>query len=493
MAPNLFPSEKSPPLLPVKDIPGNYGTPFFSPIKDRLDYYYFKGHDAFFQSKINLYGSTVFRTNMPPGPFMASNPRVIAVLDANSFPILFDVSKVEKKDVFTGTYMPTTKLTGGYRVCSYLDPSEPAHAKIKQLLFTLLASRKDAVIPAFRSAFADQLFAAVDSKLASSGRADFNAINDEISFDFLGEAYFGARPSKVGAASGLAGKATTWLSLQLAPLASNIVTKYLPWFIEDLLLHTFPIPSFVAKPGYKDLCAYFQSAGTAVFEAAGKLGLSRDEACHNILFATSFNSYGGLKVFFPSLFKYLAASGIELHARLAAEVRAAVAAAGENGRLTLAALEKMELVKSVVYEVLRIDPPVQFQYAHAKQDFVIESHVAAFQVRKGEMLFGYQPFATRDPVVFGPNADKFVPDRFVGDGAKLLRYVWWSNGPETEDPTVGNKQCAGKNFVVLVARLLVAELFLYYDTFTAEVGTSALGAQIFITSVTKAKAKAQLI
>lgn len=43
------------------------------------------------------------------------------------------MDKVEK-DLFIGTHMPSTFLTGGYCVCSYLDPSEPTHTKVKQLL-----------------------------------------------------------------------------------------------------------------------------------------------------------------------------------------------------------------------------------------------------------------------------------------------------------------------------------------------------------------------
>jgi hydroperoxide dehydratase len=68
---------------------------------------------------------------MPPGPFISQDPNVIVLLDAKSFPVLFDSSKVEKKDLFTGTYTPSLALTGGYRVLSYLDPSEPNHAKLK--------------------------------------------------------------------------------------------------------------------------------------------------------------------------------------------------------------------------------------------------------------------------------------------------------------------------------------------------------------------------
>ncbi|TVU25732.1 hypothetical protein EJB05_28237, partial [Eragrostis curvula] len=209
------------------------------------------------------------------------------------------------------------------------------------------------------------------------------------------------------------------------------------------------------------------------------------EACHNLLFATTFNSYGGLKVLLPGLLANVARAGEKLHVRLAAEIRAAVAEAG--GKVTFAALEKMELAKSVVWESLRLDPPVKFQYGHAKTDLLVESHDGVFQVKQGEMLFGYQPCATKDARVFGPTAREFVGDRFVGEeGRKLLKYVYWSNGRETEDPSLDNKQCPGKNFVVQVARLFLVELFLRYDTFSAEVGTELLGAEVVFTAVTRA-------
>ncbi|RRT49568.1 hypothetical protein B296_00040337 [Ensete ventricosum] len=462
----------------VKEIPGSYGAPFVSSIRDRLDFYYFQGPDKYFQARVDRYHSTVVRLNVPPGPFMASDPRVVAVLDAKSFPVLFDVSKVEKKNVFTGTYMPSTSLTGGYRVCSYLDPSEPSHAKVKQLLFDVLASRKDAVIPAFRSNFA-ALFQTMESQLASAGKSDFNKLNDNTSFDFLGEAYFGVRPSSTELGGTGPTKSTKWLFLQLCPL----MTLGLPKILEELLLHTFPLPSLIAKSDYKALYKYFSDAAGSALDSVEKLGLSREEACHNLLFATVFNSYGGMKVLLPGILGWLAKADESLHARLAKEIRAAVA--GEGGKVTLNAVEKMELTRSVVYEALRMDPPVKYQYGKAKQDLVIESHDAAYQVKKGEMIFGYQPLATRDPKVFD-KAEQFIGDRFLGDeGKKLIKYVVWSNGPETETPSVANKQCPGKELVVLVGRLLVVEFFLRYDTFTADVGTILLGSQVTVTSLTK--------
>ncbi|KAG8074117.1 hypothetical protein GUJ93_ZPchr0006g45735 [Zizania palustris] len=463
-------------VLPSRPVPGSYGVPFISAVRDRLDFFYLQGEDKYFESRAERYGSTVVRLNVPPGPFIARDPRVVALLDAKSFPVLFDVTKVEKRNVFTGTFMPSTSLTGGYRVLSYLDPSEPNHAKVKQLLFSLLASRKDAVVPAFRSNFG-KLFDTVEEQIVSNGKSDFTGLNDTASFEFIGEAYFGVRPSESSAlGTGGPAKAAKWLLWQICPIA----TLGLPMIVEEPLLHTVPLPPFLVSSDYKALFKYFSAAASKALDTAESLGLPREEACHNLLFATVFNSYGGFKRLLPGILSRLARADKKLHEKLAREIRKAVADAG--GKVTLAALEKMELTKSVVWETLRVDPPVKFQYGRAKADLQIESHDASYSIKKGEMLFGYQPCATRDTRVFGPTAGQFVGDRFVGEqGRKLLKYVFWSNGPETESPSVDTKQCAGKNLVVLVGRLLLVELFLRYDTFTADVG-----AKVVITGVTKA-------
>ncbi|CAA2940925.1 allene oxide synthase 3-like [Olea europaea subsp. europaea] len=91
------------PRSDIREIPGGYGVPFFGPIKDRLDYYYGQGEVEFLRARMKNYNSTVFRCNMPPGPFLAQNPQVICLLDAISFQILFDDSMVEKKNVLDGT------------------------------------------------------------------------------------------------------------------------------------------------------------------------------------------------------------------------------------------------------------------------------------------------------------------------------------------------------------------------------------------------------
>ncbi|CAN1273661.1 Allene oxide synthase, chloroplastic [Linum perenne] len=465
--------------LPIRKIPGDYGLPGVGPIQDRLDYFYNQGREEFFKSRQQKYQSTVYRVNMPPGPFISNNPRVIVLLDGKTFPVLFDMSKVEKRDLFTGTFMPSTELTGGYRILSYLDPSESNHTKLKQLLFNLIKNRRDYVIPEFSSSFTD-LFEVVEYDLATKGKAGFNDPNEQAAFNFLSRAFFGVKPIDTPLGKDAPSLISKWVLFNLAP----ILSVGLPKEVEEATLHSVRLPPMLVQNDYHRLYEFFTSAAGSVLDEAEKSGISREEACHNILFAICFNSWGGFKILFPSLMKWIGRAGLELHTKLAKEIRSAIQSTG-GGKITMGAMEQMPLMKSVVYEALRIEPPVALQYGKAKKDFILESHEAAYQVKEGEMLFGYQPFATKDPKIFD-RPEEFVADRFVGDGEKMLQHVMWSNGPETETPSLANKQCAGKDFVVMAARLFVVELFKRYDSFDIEVGTSSLGASITLTSLKRA-------
>ncbi|XP_068462149.1 allene oxide synthase 3-like [Phaseolus vulgaris] len=467
--------------LPLKPIPGSYGFPFFGPIIDRHNYFYHEGRDNFFAARVRRHNSTVIRTNMPPGPFIASDPRVVALLDGASFPILFDNQKVQKLDVLDGTFMPSTKFTGGFRVCAYLDTAEPNHELIKGFFLQALARRKDAVLPLFRNCLGES-FAEIEEQMSKNKKADFNGVFSQASFNFIFRLFCDNKdPSQTNLASKGPKLVDTWLLFQLAPLATLGLPKIFN-YIEDFLIRTLPFPACITKSGYNSLYDAFKTHATALLDEAQKLGLDRDEACHNVVFTAGFNAYGGLKNQFPVLLKWVGLAGEKLHEELAREVRRVVNA---EGGVTLNALEKMPLVKSVVYEMLRIEPAVPYQYARAREDLVVRSHDASFEVKKGEMLFGYQPFATKDPRIF-EDAEVFVARRFVGEGEKLLKHVLWSNGKETEEPSVSNKQCPGKNLVVLLCRLLLVELFLRYDTFEFEFKQSGFGPSVTITSLTKA-------
>ncbi|XP_075494262.1 allene oxide synthase 3-like [Primulina tabacum] len=464
----------------LQNIPGNYGNPFLGPIVDRYKYYYTQGEVEFFKSRMKKYQSTVFRCNMPPGPFMARNPRVICLLDALSFQTLFDNSKVEKKNVLDGTFMPSTAFTGGYRACAFLDPSEPNHAALKGLFLSVLAKKHDTFIPIYRQALST-MFSGLEEEFSTKGSAYFNDLSDRMSFEFVFRFFCDKHPSETPIGSDGPKLVDLWLLGQLHPLIT-LGLKYFPNFLEDLLLHTFPLPFCLVKSKYKKLYDAFYSSACSILDEAEKVGLKRDEACHNLVFLAGFNAYGGMKTLLPALIKWVGAAGEDLHRRLRDEIRDVVKA---EGGVTVAALNKMTLTKSTVYEALRIEPPVPYQYGNAKQDLTVQNHESSFLIKKGEMLFGYQPIVTKDPIIF-KNPEEFVADRFVGAGEELIQYVYWSNGRETEEPTTENKQCPGKNIVIMLSRLMLVEFFLRYDTIQVESGKLLAGSWVTIKSFTKA-------
>ncbi|KAJ6685953.1 ALLENE OXIDE SYNTHASE CHLOROPLASTIC [Salix purpurea] len=221
---NVSPSE--PTKLPILKIPGDYGLPLIGPFKDRMDYFYNQGRDE----------SWFYLTE-------------------KAFPVLFDVTKVEKKDLFTGTFMPSTELTGGYRVLSYLDPSEPKHAKLKQLMFYLLKSRRDHVIPEFNAGYTE-LFMSLEKNLALRGKASFGEANDQAAFNFLARCWFGTDPAETTLGLDGPGLVSKWVLFNLGP----VLKLGLPKYLEDLTIHTFRLPPLLIKKSYQRLYDFFYAS-----------------------------------------------------------------------------------------------------------------------------------------------------------------------------------------------------------------------------------------
>ncbi|CAI0550856.1 unnamed protein product [Linum tenue] len=452
----------APPPQP-QPIPGSHGWPIVGPMTDRLDYFWFQGPDEFFRKRMEKYGSAVFRTNVPPSfPFFGGgvNPNVVAVLDCKSFAHMFDAEVADKRDVLVGDFMPSVAFTGNVRTCAYLDTSEPKHAQIKKFAMDILKRSSKVWISELQSNL-DEMWTTVEADLSSKGTASFFLPLQQCLFKFLTKSIVGA---DVSASPDIAKSGPTiigaWLAFQLLPTVSiNVVQP-----LEEIFLHSFRYPSFLVSGGYNKLADFIKSQGQEVVQlGVTQYGLSEDEVVHNLLFILGFNAFGGFSVFLPSLFGRLLSDKTGLQDRLRVEAR-------ENGgpNLTFDSVKQMPLVQSVVYETLRLSPPVPTQFARARKDFTLSSNDASYEIKKGELLCGFQPLVMRDPTVFD-DPETFKPDRFVGEkGAELLNYLYWSNGPQSGSPSEHNKQCAGKDYVTLTAALIVAHMLRRYDSVGGE-------------------------
>ncbi|KAF5206056.1 Allene oxide synthase protein [Thalictrum thalictroides] len=472
--PTIKPSSPPPSTsLPVRAIPGSYGLPLIGAVSDRLNYYWFQGPETFLKKKMESHKSTVFRTNIPPSfPFFLNvNPKMIAVLDCKAFSTLFDMDVVEKKNVLIGDFMPSTSFTGNIRVGVYLDTTEPQHAQVKSFCLDILKRSSNVWTSEFLSNIND-MWGKIEKDVAVNGSASYLIPLQQSLFRFLAKCIVGADPatSPEVAENGHI-MLDKWLALQLIPTQSIPVLQPLV----EIFLHSFAYPFALVSGDYGKLYKFVKIQGNeTVQRGITEYGLKQDEAIHNLIFVLGFNAFGGFSVFLPSLLDSLGSNN-EIQEKLRMEVREVVG----SSPLSFELVKKLDLVQSFVYETLRFKPPVRAQFARARKDFVLGSHDSGFEVKKGELLFGYQPFAMRDPKVFD-DPETFIPDRFIEDkGKELLKYLYWSNGPQSDSPSTSNKQCAAKDYVVLTACMLVADMFQRYDSITA---TSSA-----ITAIEKAK------
>ncbi|KAI4978755.1 hypothetical protein ZWY2020_015508 [Hordeum vulgare] len=425
---------------PPKPIPGGYGAPVLGPLRDRLDYFWFQGPEEFFRRRAAQHRSTVFRANIPPTfPFFVGiNPRVIAIVDTAAFTALFDPELVDKRDCLIGPYNPSDSFSGGTRVGVYLDTEEPEHERTKAFAMDLLRRSSRVWAPEFLEGV-DGMLADIESDLAAGkeGGASFLVPLQRCIFRFLCRSVASADP----AAEGLVDRyglfiLDVWLGLQLLPTQK---VGAIPQPLEELLLHSFPFPSILVKPGYDLLYRFLATHGAeSVAVGVNDHGMSEKDAINNILFLLGFNAFGGFSVFLPFLILQIGKDAA-LRARLRDEVRAALDQ--HDGEVGFASVKGCRWTSCCGRTAARV-----------------------LGGRRGDAV-RVPAAGDEDPEVF-ERPEEFVADRFVGAGGEaLLRYVYWSNGPETGEPTLGNKQCAGKDVVVATACMLVAELFRRYDDF----------------------------
>lgn len=195
-------------------------------------------------------------------------------------------------------------------------------------------------------------------------------------FAFLTKSIVGADPStdKEIEEKGFA-LLDSWLALQLLPITNIGVLQPL----EEIFLHSFAYPSVLVSGPYKKLYNFVEKQGQEVLElATSEYGMKKEEAINNILFVLGFNAFGGFSVFFPSLITTIGRDKNGLRKNLREEVRRVLKST--NGEVGFESVKQMELVKSTVYEILRLNPPVPLQYGRARNNFVLSSHDVAFQV-----------------------------------------------------------------------------------------------------------------
>lgn len=131
-----------------------------------------------------------------------------------------------------------------------------------------------------------------------------------------------------------------------------------------------------------------------------------------------------------------------------------------NNPITVEHMSKLPYIDACLRETLRLTPTAPAFSVTMRPDSTEESTFIGggrYEVKKGQPVTILLPKAHRDPLVYGPDADEFKPERMLPEEfSKLPPNSWKPFGN-------GSRACIGRPFAWQEAILAVAMLFQKFD------------------------------
>jgi cytochrome P450 len=143
--------------------------------------------------------------------------------------------------------------------------------------------------------------------------------------------------------------------------------------------------------------------------------------------------------------------------QLHTEMAAAFGSDHEPTTLTMDHIKSLTYLEATIKETVRLYPGGPFTVRQANQTTVLCGETL---IRKGQIVGTCAWSMARNPLVWGPDAAEFKPERWIDPttGAllhvPLTKYYSFSAGPRT---------CIGKNLAMLEMRIVVANLLYRYE------------------------------
>ena len=404
----------------LSEVPGSYGLPVIGRLWDTLDFLFVSGWTGFFEKRRARHGSTVFKANL-------FQPTVV-ILDHEGFAPLHDWDGRLEKDHGFGWAVPPMPLTGG--VVPSVFQADPSHRAHKALYLDILRDQADSLGETFERAFEERAEAWL-----GRGRFGFAEELERLAAGFVFAWYFGARPDL---------ESVRYVYSHIFTHFPLGLMKLIPWspYNRSLPMHEALMRFVKGSPRFEQHAALAERHGLT----------DREALASQLLFLTGMNNFLGLQGMSKALVGELSRQP-GLADSLRGEIEAAEAAA--EGPLSLAALDKLDLMDRAMKEVMRLHPPVFFTFGRASRDFALRSKSGSFKIAKGDHLMGTIPMAHLDGDVFA-EPKRFDPERFRDPAA--TRNLIWPHGAHDAKVTPEGHICPGKNVAMLYGKLLCRAL-----------------------------------
>ena len=132
---------------------------------------------------------------------------------------------------------------------------------------------------------------------------------------------------------------------------------------------------------------------------------------------------------------------------------------GDNPTIEEEDLNKMEYLKAVLKEVLRLHPPAPLLVPHESTAAAV---VQGYESPAKTALFINAWAIGRDPAAWGETADEFRPERFLGGGS-AADVDMRGNDYQLLPFGAGRRLCPGISFAVPVLEVALASLVRHFD------------------------------
>lgn len=392
-------------------------------IYDTIDFLFISGWKRFFDRRIDINKSHVFRGNL-------FKPQIF-VTDYKAFDIFNKWDEHLEKEYSFGAVSPPPALTGNTKPIVFRD--DETHDKYKGFVIRWL--KENAM--RFEDCF-NKTFATYAKKWETEGTPAFTEEVQDFAASFLFEWYFEAVPDPRMVSElylNIFGhKPLWWHKLNPKSKYNRDVENY-------QVLRAFVMSS----PGFQKQ-----------YELAKSMGLeNKDELCDQMLFIVGMNNFLGFQNISRSLI-----GEINNRQTIRRAVEMELNAGLGDAPVSIAKTTRLTLIENVIKETLRMHPPVLYIYGKAKDDLLMPSSEGVFVVKKGERLTGAIIIAQNDPRIF-PQPDAFIPDRFIDE--EYDKYLVWSHGTQSATPDADNHSCPGKDVAMLYSKLFISNMVHRYE------------------------------
>jgi cytochrome P450 len=120
-------------------------------------------------------------------------------------------------------------------------------------------------------------------------------------------------------------------------------------------------------------------------------------------------------------------------------------------------LQRMTYASAVIKETLRLWPPAGTARMTMPESGISVKTSEGEYPLEGVRVYNCALMIQRDPEVYGRNADKFVPERWLGSSAERIPTTAWRAFER------GPRNCIGQDLVKLEARVVLALVARRYD------------------------------